>query len=99
MSFLQAVEVVKNRSISEHMSQPVINFFEQHDSLSLSHSSGNITKQQKFEIARREQEIRAMKEQTEARRLENDAKRLEIEAKRQENEAKHLEFMQNLFYD
>ena len=89
------------------MSQPpakksnfdVIHVLEEQNTLSVSHSSGNVTKQQKFEIAKREQEIRAMKEQTEARRLENDAKRLEIEAKRQENEAKHLEFMQNLFYD
>ena len=88
---------MKKRSIHV-MNQPPAkrsNFdvvFEEHKSLSVSQGSGTFTKQQKFEVAKREQEIRAMKAQ-------NEARRLEIEAKRQENEAKHLELMQNLFYD
>ena len=69
------------------------------DSLSVSNINGNVTKQQQLEIARREQEIRAMNAQNEARRQENEARRLEIEAKRLEIEAKHMERMQDLFHD
>ena len=98
---LQAVEVVKKRSVSEHViSQPaakrsyfdVVHVFQEQNSLSVLQGSGDVSKQQKYEFAKREQEIRAMKAQ-------NEARRLEIEARRQENEAKHQEFMQNLFYD
>ena len=90
---------MKRRSASEHIvSQPpskrsdfeVVRVFEEQNLLTVSH--GNVTKQQKLEVARREQEIRAMKAQNEARRLQNETTRLE-------NEARHLEFMQDLFHD
>ena len=71
-------EIITKRSDFE-----VVRVFEENNLLSV--SNGNVAQQQKIEIAKREQELRAMKAQNEAKRLQNETRRLE-------NEAREMEF-------